>query len=173
MASPFFFVKKKDGALRPVQDYQKLNDMTIKNHYPLPLVQELIDKLKDAKVFTEMGIRWGYNNIRIKDGDEWKAAFRTNRGLFKPTVMFFGLMNSPATFQAFMNHILKHLINEGHVIVYMDDTLVFTDTIEEHRCIVHEVLKSLRKMVFISNQRSAHSNHLMSSTLELSLEMDK
>ena len=81
MASPFFFVKKKDGTLRPVQDYRKLNKMTVKNCYPLPLIQELIDKLKDAKVFTKMDIRWGYNNIRIKEGDEWKAAFRTNRGL--------------------------------------------------------------------------------------------
>ena len=80
--------------------------MTIKNCYPLPLIQELIDKLKSSKVFSKMDIRWGYNNIRIKEGDEWKAAFRTNKGLFEPTVMFFGLTNSPATFQAFMNHIL-------------------------------------------------------------------
>ncbi|KAF8827051.1 hypothetical protein HHX47_DHR5000761 [Lentinula edodes] len=96
MASPFFFVKKKDGTLRPVQDYRKLNDMTVKNRYPLPLIQELIDKLKNSKIFTKMDVRWGFNNIRIKEGDEWKAAFRTNRGLFEPTVMFFGLTNSPA-----------------------------------------------------------------------------
>ena len=94
--------------------------MTVKNRYPLPLIQELIDKLKNAQVFSKMDIRWGYNNIRIKEGDEWKAAFRTNRGLFEPTVMFFGLTNSPATFQSFMNHILKRQIDEGHVIVYMD-----------------------------------------------------
>ena len=140
MASPFFFVKKKDGALRPVQDYRKLNEMTIKNRYPLPLIQELIDKLKGSKVFSKMDIRWGFNNIRIKEGDEWKAAFRTNRGLFEPTVMFFGLTNSPATFQGFMNHILKPLIDQGHVIVYMDDILVSTDTIEGHHEIVKEVL---------------------------------
>ena len=145
MASPFFFVKKKDGALRPVQDYRKLNDMTIKNRYPLPLIQELIDKLKTSKHFTKMDIRWGYNNIRIKEGDEWKAAFRTNRGLYEPTVMFFGLTNSPATFQAFMNHILKKLIDEGHVIVYMDDILIFNNDINEHRRIVHEVLRILEE----------------------------
>ena len=145
MASPFFFVKKKDGTLRPVQDYRKLNKMTVKNRYPLPLIQELIDKLKDAKVFTKMDIRWGYNNIRIKEGDEWKAAFRTNRGLFEPTVMFFGLTNSPATFQAFMNHILKPLIDDGHVIVYMDDILVFTNDLKTHREIVHEVLQILEE----------------------------
>lgn len=69
MASPFFFVKKKDGKLRPVQDYQKLNEMTIKNRYPLPLIQELVDKLKGAKYFTKLDIRWGYNNVRIKEGD--------------------------------------------------------------------------------------------------------
>ena len=80
--------------------------MTIKNRYPLPLIQELIDKLKSSKVFSKMDIQWGYNNIWIKEGDEWKAAFRMNKSLFEPTVMFFGLTNSPATFQAFMNHIL-------------------------------------------------------------------
>ena len=131
MASPFFFIKKKDGGLRPVQDYRKLNRMTIKNRYPLPLIPELIDKLKQSRVFTKMDVRWGYNNIRIKEGDEWKAAFRTNKGLFEPTVMFFGLTNSPATFQTFMNVILKDLIDDGHVIVYLDDILVFTETIEE------------------------------------------
>ncbi len=92
MASPFFFIKKKDGKLRPVQDYRKLNEMTIKNHYPLPLISELMDKLRGAKYFSKVDIRWGYNNVHIKSGDEWKAAFRTNRGLFKPTVMFFGLL---------------------------------------------------------------------------------
>ena len=132
MASPFFFVKKKDGSLRPVQDYRKLNEMTVKNRYPLPLIQELINKIKDAKHFTKMDVHWGYNNIRIKEGDEWKAAFRTNRGLFEPVVMFFGLTNSLATFQVFMNVILKELINEGHVIVYLDDILIFTDDLESH-----------------------------------------
>ncbi|SJL09565.1 uncharacterized protein ARMOST_12945 [Armillaria ostoyae] len=111
--SPFFFVKKKDGSLRPVQDYRKLNEMTIKNRYPLPLISELIDKLQGAKYFTKLDVRWGYNNVRIKEGDEHKAAFRTNRGLFEPTVMFFGLTNSPATFQWMMNDIFKDLISKG------------------------------------------------------------
>ncbi len=105
MASPFFFVKKKDGKLRPVQDY--LNEMTIKNRYLLPLISELMDKLWGAKYFSKLDIRWGYNNVHIKSGDEWKAVFRTNQGLFEPTVMFFGLTNSPATFQWMMNDIFK------------------------------------------------------------------
>uniref|UniRef100_A0A0W0FJH8 Reverse transcriptase-rnase h-integrase n=1 Tax=Moniliophthora roreri TaxID=221103 RepID=A0A0W0FJH8_MONRR len=114
MASPFFFVAKKEaGALRPCQDYRDLNNGTIKNRYPLPLVTDLVDKLKTAKVFTKLDLQNGYNNIRIKDGDQWKAAFKTPRGLFEPTVMFFGLTNSPATFQAFMNDILKDFIDEG------------------------------------------------------------
>src|ERR1700720_1656308 len=83
MASPFFFVKKKDGKLRPTQDYRKLNEATIKNCYPLPLISELVDRLRGAKVFTKMDVRWGYNNICIKEGDEWKAAFRTNVGLLR------------------------------------------------------------------------------------------
>ena len=105
MASPFFFVKKKDGTLRPVQDYRALNAITVKNAYPLPLIGELIDKLKGAKLFTKMDVRAGYNNVRIKEGDQWKAAFATPFGLFEPTVMFFGLCNSPAMFQSMMNHI--------------------------------------------------------------------
>src|SRR5271170_2776876 len=144
MASPFFFVNKKDGKLRPCQDYRKLNEGTIKNAYPLPLIQELIDRLKGAKYFTKLDVRWGYNNIRIKEGDEWKAAFRTNRGLFEPLVMYFGLTNSPATFQTMMNEIFHDLIIQGVVCVYMDDILIFTKTQEEHRRITRMVLERLR-----------------------------
>ena len=78
LASPVFFVKKKDSKLRMVQDYQKLNDITIKNRYPLPLTSDIINRLRQAKYFTKFDVRWGYNNIRIKEGDEWKAAFVTN-----------------------------------------------------------------------------------------------
>jgi Reverse transcriptase (RNA-dependent DNA polymerase) len=102
-ASPFFFVKKKDGKERPVQDYRKLNQITVRNNYPLPLIKELIRQLINKQWFTKFDVRWGYNNIRIKEGDQWKAAFKTNRGLFEPTVMFFGLTNSPATFQTMMD----------------------------------------------------------------------
>jgi len=140
MASPFFFVKKKDGTLRPVQDYRRLNDIMIKNRYPLLLIQELVDKLKKAKYFTKLDVRWGFNNVRIKEGDEWKAAFRTNRGLFELLVMFFGLTNSPATFQTMMNAIFRDEINSGKVFIYMDDVLVFTEDLEEHRRIVGKVL---------------------------------
>ena len=82
-----------------MQDYQHLNKWTIKNCYPLPLISELIAHVQKAKKFTKVDIRWGYNNIHIKEGDEHKVAFITNQGLFEPTVMFFGLTNSPTTFQ--------------------------------------------------------------------------
>ena len=125
MASPFFFVDKKDGKLRPCQDYRYLNEHTVKNAYPLPLITELLDKLKGARRFTKLDVRWGYNNVRIRDGDQWKAAFKTNRGLFEPTVMFFGLCNSPATFQALMDDIFGDMISEHIIIVYMDDIFLF------------------------------------------------
>jgi hypothetical protein len=115
IASPFFFVKKKDGSLRPVQDYRRLNKITIRNRYPLPLFSELMDKLKGAKYFTKLDVRWGYENIRIKEGDEWKAVFITNHGLFEPTIMFFGLTNSPATFPNMMNIIFRDLLLTGQV----------------------------------------------------------
>ncbi len=145
MALPFFFVKRKDGKLRPVQDYCKLNKMTIKNHYPLPLILELMDKLRGTKYFSKLNIWWGYNNVCIKTGNEWKAAFRTNQGLFEPTVMFFRLTNSPATFQWMMNNIFKDLITSGAVMVYLDDIIIMSKTKEEHHHITREVLKVLWK----------------------------
>ena len=140
MVSPFFFIKKKDRKLRLVQDYRKLNEMMIKNRYPLPLISELIDKLSHAKIFSKMDVRWGYNNIRIKEGDKWKAAFRTNRGLFEPLVMFFGLTNSLATFQTMMNNIFREEIMEGWVVIYMDDILVYSKNEKEHEQHVGRIL---------------------------------
>ncbi|GLB34668.1 putative retrotransposable element tf2 155 kda protein type 1-like [Lyophyllum shimeji] len=145
MASPVFFIKKKDGSLRLVQDYRALNAITVKNRYPLPLISELINNLRGARYFTKLDVRWGYNNVRIKEGDEWKAAFRTNRGLFEPLVMFFGLTNSPATFQTMMNDIFRDLIAQGVVCVYLDDILIYTKTLEEHRRITRIVLDRLRE----------------------------
>jgi len=145
MASPVFFVKKKDGSLRFVQDYRKLNSITIHNRYPLPLFPDIMSRVNGAKYFTKLDVRWGYNNIRIREGDEWKAAFRTNRGLFEPLVMFFGLCNSPATFQTMMNDIFRNLVEEGVVSVYMDDILIFTKTLEEHRSVVKRVLQILEE----------------------------
>jgi hypothetical protein len=143
-AAPFFFVKKKDGSLRPCQDYRQLNEETIRNAYPLPRIPDLLDKLKGAKYFTKVDVRWGYNNVRIKNGDQWKAAFVTNKGLFEPTVMFFGLTNSPATFQAMMDSIFEEEIQKGGVVVYMDDILIYADTEDELERLTNLVLRKLR-----------------------------
>jgi len=101
-----FFVEKKDGKKWMVQDYRYLNEWTIKNNYPLSLILDVLENIVTKKVFTKIDLRWGYNNMRIKEGDEWKAAFTTLEGSFEPMVMFFGLTNSLATFQAMMNELL-------------------------------------------------------------------
>src|SRR5882757_1041049 len=145
-AAPFFFIKKKDGKLCPIQDYQRLNEWTIRNRYPLPLIPQLINRVRMKKLFTKFDVRWGYNNVRIKEGDEWKAAFITNKGLYEPTVMFFGMTNSPATFQAMMNTIFEDEIREGWLTVYMDDMLIATpDDPILHRECVHRILDKLEK----------------------------
>ncbi len=106
-ASGFFLICKKDGKFRPVQDYRWLNKWTIPNKYPLLLITELIHNLAGKQLFFKFDVRWGYNNVCIKEGDKWKATFKTSEGLFEPTVMFFGLTNSPATFQSMMDDIFQ------------------------------------------------------------------
>jgi hypothetical protein len=140
MESPFFFIKKKYSTLWPVQDYRKLNNMTIKNRYPLPVIQEMINKLQRACYFTTLDMRWSYNSVCIKEGDEWKAAFVINRGLYKPLIMFFGLTNLPATFQAMMNELFRDLISTGKVVIYLDNVLIFTEDLDKHRKLVCQVL---------------------------------
>ena len=98
---------------------------------PLPLIGEVMDKLKEAKYFNKLDLIWGYNNIRIKEGDKWKAAFLTNKGLFKPQVMYFGLCNSLGTFQRMMNSIFCELLHEGVLTNYMDDFIIPARTREE------------------------------------------
>ena len=145
-ASSFFFVRKKDGKMRPVQDYRKINAITIRNQYPLPLIADLIRDLSNAHIYTKLDVRWGYNNVCIHEGDEKKAAFKTRYGLFEPTVMYFGLTNSPATFQTMMNFIyrdviLKHEPLGTTIRVYMDDIGIATRTnLNDHRHAVHDVL---------------------------------
>ena len=104
-----------------------------------------MDKVAGAKYFSKFDLCWGYNNVQIKEGDEWKAAFSMHRGAFEPLVMYFGLMNSPATFQTMMNSIMRDLIDKGVVVVYIDNILIFTKTENENDEIVEEVLKWLEE----------------------------
>jgi hypothetical protein len=122
-----------------------VNGRTVKNASPLPLVSDLLDNLKGAKHFTKFDVRWGYNNIRIRSGDEWKAAFKTKFGLFEPTVMFFRLCNSPATFQSIMDSLFDGLKTRNTVIVYIDDILIFAETEEELERYTNEVLQILEE----------------------------
>ena len=145
-AFPFFFIKKKDGGLHPCQDYCYINEHTICDAYPLPLISDLVDKLRDAKVFTKFDVCWGYNNVRIKDGHQWKTAFVTHKGLFEPTIMFFGLTNSPATFQRFMNDSFHNMIAEGWLVIYMDDLLIYSPDATLHEERTKHVLQCMAEL---------------------------
>ena len=145
--SSFFFIKKKDGKLQPVQDYRNINKWTVCNQYPLPLITSLIWDLGGAHIFSKLDVHWGYNNVWIKEGDEHKAAFKTQRGLYKLTVMFFGLTNSLATFQAMMNSlycdpITKHEAFGMFIWIYMDNITIamHTPSLEAHIAAVTDVL---------------------------------
>ena len=122
--SALFFVPKTDGHLCPVQDYCYINRHTIHNAYPLPCIDDLVDKMKDFNCYIKMDIWWGYNNVQIKEGDKWKAAFSCHLGSFEPLVMYFGLTNSPAMFQAMMNNIFHEEMLQGWLMDYMDDLMI-------------------------------------------------
>jgi transposase InsO family protein len=141
---PIFYVPKPDGGLRLCVDYRHLNEITVKNAYTLPLIQELRDRLQGAKWFTKFDVPLAFHRIRIKEGDEWKTAFRTRLGHYEYMVMPFGLTNAPATMQAYMNNVLREHLDE-FVSVYMDDILVYSRTLEEHVEHVRKVLYALEK----------------------------
>ena len=142
--APILFVKKKDGSLRLCVDYRGLNRITIKNRYPLPLISEALDRLVGARVYTKLDLRAAYTRIRIKEGDEWKTAFRTRFGHFEYLVLPFGLSNAPATFQSFINYILRDFL-DVFCIVYLDDILIYSKSRKEHTQHVRMVLERLRK----------------------------
>ncbi len=121
--APIIFDKKPDGSLRLCVDYQSLNNLTIKNQYPLPLVGESLDRLGRARRFTQLDLTNAYYQIRIREGDKWKMAFRTRYGHFEYQVMPFGLTNAPITFQDYINKILTEKL-DVFVIVYLDDILI-------------------------------------------------
>ena len=114
-----------------VQDYRKLNQVTIKDKTPLLLIGEVIDKLKEVKFFNKLDLIWEYNNVQIKEGDKWKAAFLTNKGLFEPQVIYFRLCNSPETFQKMMNSIFRELLHERVLANYMNDFVIPAKTKKE------------------------------------------
>ena len=109
------------------------------------MISDVLENIGAKKLFTKMDLRWGYNNVRIKEGDEWKAAFTMLEGSFKLTVMFFGLTNSPATFQAMMNKLLRDLVSMGKVAVFINDVIIVTELKEGHNELVAEVVRRLEE----------------------------
>ncbi|KAH6588897.1 hypothetical protein BASA50_010431 [Batrachochytrium salamandrivorans] len=142
-AAPCFFVGKKDGTLRPVQDYRGLNAGTIKNRYPIPLISELLRDLSKGKIFTTLDLRAAYNLVRIKPGDEWKTAFICKAGHYEHLVMAFGFANAPAHFQSMMQAIFHDLIGR-FVLIYLDDIIIFSENPKDHLSHVQQVLARLQ-----------------------------
>ena len=150
-----FFVKKKNGELRPVVDYRALNKVTVKNRYPLPLIHEMLNHFSKAKIFSKLDLRGAYNLVRIRKGDEWKTAFRCRFGHFEYRVMPFGLTNAPAVFQHLMNDILREYL-DIFCVVYLDDILVYSETPEEHTIHVKLVLAKLMENSLYAKLEKCH-----------------
>src|SRR5207302_10304851 len=148
--APVIFIKKKDGTLHMCIDYHALNNITIKNRFPIPLIDDLTDRLFGAKIFTKIDLRWGYNQVRIHEDDIEKTAFRTRYGHYQYKVMPFGLTNAPATFQALVQDILRPLLDKS-VIVYIDDILIYSRNDQEHVHHIRQVLEILRKHKMYGN----------------------
>ena len=150
--APILFVRKKSGELRLCVDYRGLNSITRKNRYPLPLVNDLLDCVQGCKVFSTLDLKNAFNLIRIRDGDEWKTAFRMHLGLFEYLVMPFGLTNAPGTFQGYVQDALRDLLDVV-CVVYIDDILIFSRTQEEHDRHVALVLEQLQGAGLYANPK--------------------
>jgi hypothetical protein len=153
--APVLFVKKPDGSLRLCVDYRGLNEITTKDRGPLPLISETLDRLNGAKLFTKLDLKDAYNRIRMKTGEEWKTAFRTRYGLFEYCVMPMGLTNAPATFQSFINNVLREFLDD-FAEVYLDDILIHSKNKKEHKEHVQKVLQRLREAGLYCSLKKCH-----------------
>jgi len=142
--APVLFVKKNDGSLQLCVDFHKLNRITKKDRYPLPLISDLLDSPQKACIYTKIDLWHAYHLVHIAKGDEWKTAFQTHYGAFEWSVMLFRLTNAPAVFQHFINDVFSNLLDVC-VVVYLDDILIYSDDIMQHQSYVKEVLKRLWK----------------------------
>ena len=142
--APVLFVKKKDGSLRLCIDYRKLNKVTIRNQYPLPRIDELFDQLQGSRVYSKIDLKSGYHQLRVQESDGPKTAFRTRYGHYQFLVMPFGLTNAPTVFMDLMNRVFQSYLDR-FVIVFIDDILVYSSSLEEHSAHLRIVLQTLRE----------------------------
>ena len=153
--APILFVPKKNGQLRMCVDYRALNKVTVKNRYPLPRIEDLFDKLRHATVFSSLDLAQGYHQIRITDADVPKTAFRTPFGHYQWRVLSFGLTNAPATFQRLMNDVFRSYLDD-FVLVYLDDILIFSRSVEEHKDHLRKVLTTLQQHQLYAQPAKCH-----------------
>lgn len=142
-ASPVVLVNKKDGSWRLCVDYRRLNQQTVKDRFPIPLIEHLMDELGDSSIYSKLDLCSGYHQVRMEEGEEYKTSFKTHAGHFEYLVMPFGLINALASFQSLMNHLL-HSFLRRFVIIFFDDILIYNPTLDAHVIHLRSVFQILR-----------------------------